>query len=180
MKKLLDHHGIKDKLIIRLFSLPTEKSKFIGRKIKPDYAANIVDINQQEALYFINRVLNSAGKAAEADRKKGDKRFTDACRNLSLHAAMYQKLQREKGSNALYAALLTDLEYIAENPDDDFKSVKKLTSSITILLVDTLKSADVVVATAAQAIRTTVQNAIPEFTALLLDGGYKVLHLIIQ
>lgn len=30
MKKLLDQHGIKNKLIIRLGSLPKEKSKFIG------------------------------------------------------------------------------------------------------------------------------------------------------
>ena len=75
---------------------------------------------------------------------------------------MYQKLQREKGSNALYAALLTDLEYIAENPDDDSKSVKKLAPSITILMNDTLKDAHVVVATAAQAMRPIIQNPTPE------------------
>ena len=119
MKKLLDQHGIKNKPIIRLGSLPTEKTEYIGQKIQPTYATNSMVIDQQEAHFFINGVLNFAGKAADAIRTKGDKRFTDACRNLSLHAAMYQKLQREKGSNALYAALLTDMEYIAENPNDD-------------------------------------------------------------
>ncbi|KAL2068039.1 hypothetical protein VTL71DRAFT_16137 [Oculimacula yallundae] len=175
LQRLCAQHEIKNHLIIRLRPSATEKSKFVGGKITSSFYESLAAMTEEAAKFSMHHTLYNAARSADKKKKHGDKRFTDPCRNHTLYAAMSEKLEAEKSTNAVYMLISTTLRGIVLNPANDQYSIKNIAASIKILLRDTLQSASVVVATATpgQALRTILQAAIPKFTVMLLDEGGK-------
>ncbi|KAL2071506.1 hypothetical protein VTL71DRAFT_12741 [Oculimacula yallundae] len=162
-----------DMLIIRVGYLPTEKSKFTSKVIEPTFSMKIQDMDTEVMVFLAQRHVYSTAKKSEQARQRGDKRFVPQCRNLTLHEAMWERANRLKSTHGIYLTPLTNLDTSNRNPEDDAVTVKSLNPLIEVLLIETLQSADVIVTTLGQALRSTVHEAVPAVSMILLDEGCK-------
>jgi len=174
IKEECQRHGLL-KIIIRSGSLPTESARFNAKKLGTKFHENFHDENQETMLFMASKHLYAKAQSAEAKRKQGDKRFVPETKNLALYEAMWGTLQRlRKLRDAQSIALWGLMDHMERNPQDTDKDMlPELNKLRKILMVKTLRSADVIVTTSAQALRSTFQEAVQHINILALDEGAK-------